>query len=876
MQAKTIQQPIAPVNYNLHFDVKLGENKDKSSIYTCNETITLKITQPTQTISLHAKGLKITDVSVNSEGKMHIAKQLKIDEENELIVLDFGIKINHGIAKLSLNFSGNLNNNLIGFYTSNYPGKDGSPKMLASTHLEPAHAREVFPCIDEPEAKATFDVSVTADKRFDVTSNTPEIKRENLPNKKKRVTFETSPKMSTYLLYLGVGEFEYLEDELENEGRDENNKDDDDDDKNKENDTNSSNVAVRIITVQGKSQYGRFALEAAKKFLKFYEDYFGIRYPLKKLDLIAVPDFEAGAMENWGAITFREDALLYYPGTSSIADKEWIAQVIAHELVHQWFGNLVTMRWWNDLWLNESFADYMAFKAVDKHYPELEPWSNFLSKNANSAFALDSLKSSHPIDIDVAKPHEVKEVFDAISYSKGGMVLRMLEKYIGEKAFQQGLNEYLSKYSYANAEGKDLWDILGKVSRKPVGRLMQSWLTQTGHPLVDVDFKGNMIKINQKRFLMIDKKEDSARWQIPVLVCDGQKELLNELLTGDSAEYNMQINLLDDSVRLRINPDRAAFCRVKYSKEMFAKIKHEIELGKLSAIDIWAIHNDLVAMTFSGDVRLKEYLDFVKALKNEKNYLVVIDVLGNLSRLALLCSNEKFAPLIEKEAREFCEPIFERVGWDAKKSEKETDKTIRSAVIGILGRLGNKRILDNAGEMFKNLQAKPENVPGDLRSTVYMLAAWQGDNETYKKILDKYEKGDNETENDRLLSALGSFKDKGLLQKTLKYGLSDKVRMQNLAALVLSVASNPHGKELIWSWIRDNWTELKKRYEGPVMHLTRMISALSVVGDMKIGAQAKELMAKQPCPGTQRAIDQMLERMEINSNFLERARKEFS
>ena len=872
MPAKTIQQPVVPVNYALHFDVKLDDDS-----YSGSEIITLKITQPTNTISLHAKGLKLLDASLNSDGKTYnikeskLSKQIKIDEENEIIVLDFETKINPCNAILTLNFTGKLNNNLVGFYTSNYPGKDGSIKKMASTHLEPAHAREAFPCIDEPEAKATFDVSVTADKRFDVTSNTPEKGNDILSDGRKKVTFETTPKMPTYLLYFGIGEFEYLEDDNEKDKKKEvkNNKD------------NPNDVNIRIITVKGKSEYGKFALEAAKKFLKFYEDYFGISYPLKKLDLIAVPDFEAGAMENWGAITFREDALLYYPGTSSVADKEWIAQVIAHELVHQWFGNLVTMRWWNDLWLNESFADYMAFKAVDKHYPELEPWSSFLAKNANSAFALDSLQSSHPIDIDVAKPHEVKEVFDAISYSKGGMVLRMLEKYIGEKAFQQGLSEYLKKFSYSNAEGRDLWGILEKVSGKQVGKLMQSWLTQTGHPLVDVSIDGNKLKVKQRKFLFLnnDKKGDMPLWNIPISVCDDRKNLLNELLTTSSTEYNLQGNLLDDSVRLRINPDRAAFCRIKFSKDMFNKIIQEIELGKLDATDIWAIHNDLVALTFSGDVKLKEYLDFVKALKNEKSYLVLIDVLGNLSRLTLLCSNERFAQEIENKTREFCEPIFERVGWDARKEEKETDKTLRSAVIGLLGRLGDKEILARSNELFKDLQ-NPQNetkpIPADLKSTVYMLAAFQGDTETYKQIVNRYETGDNETENDRLLSALASFKDKNLLKKTLAYGFSDKVRLQNLAAVILGIASNPNGKELVWPWLRDNWTELKKRYEGPVLHLTRMISALSVTADMKIGEQAKEMMEKEPCPGTQRAIEQMLERMEINSNFMERIRKEFA
>ncbi|MEK6866160.1 MAG: M1 family metallopeptidase, partial [Thermoproteota archaeon] len=332
---------------------------------------------------------------------------------------------------------------------------------LATSQFEAADARRAFPCWDEPKAKATFDISIIAENKFTAISNMPVTSKKRMKNKT-LYKFAKTPIMSTYLIYLGVGEFEYLTSKI-------------------------GKIQVRVITTKGNKSKGKYSLELGKKLLSSYEKYFGIKYPLPKLDLIAIPDFASGAMENWGAITFRETILLYDPKTSSTRTKQYIAEVISHEIAHQWFGNLVTMKWWNDLWLNESFATFMATKFVDKFYPEWDLWNQFVEDAMNTAMGLDSLKNTHPIDVKVNSTSEIREIFDAISYDKGGCVLRMLEHYVGESNFQKGLKQYLADFKYKNAEGQDLWDAIGKISKMPVRAMVLTWLKQPGFPVVEIE-----------------------------------------------------------------------------------------------------------------------------------------------------------------------------------------------------------------------------------------------------------------------------------------------------------------------------------------------------------------------------------------------------
>ncbi len=417
---------VVPINYSLSFDVDLKKFK-----FSGKEIIELKVKGSVSEIILNAVDLEIKHATLSYK-KRSLKPKIKLEPEKEIIALKFGEKI-RGPAKLMIEFSGKLNDNLLGFYRSKFI-ENKKEKYLATTQFEAPYARRCFPCFDEPQYKATFDVTLKLDGKLRAISNMP-IEEQYREGNKKIVKFYRTPQMSTYLLYLGVGEFEFLEDKL-------------------------GKIVIRIVTTPGKKNQAKFALELTKKFLSYFQEYSGIKYPLPKLDMIALPDFAAGAMENWGAITFRELYLLFDPKMTSTAVKKRIAMIIAHELWHQWSGNLVTMKWWNDLWLNESFATFMSYKAVDNFFPEWDMWEDFIGDETESALEDDCIKATHPIEVEVKNPNQIEEIFDVISYSKGGSILRMLEGYVGEEIFRKGVSKYLSDNKYGNATSEDLWDSL--------------------------------------------------------------------------------------------------------------------------------------------------------------------------------------------------------------------------------------------------------------------------------------------------------------------------------------------------------------------------------------------------------------------------------
>jgi tricorn protease interacting factor F2/3 len=461
---------VKPLNYELFFEPDLTNFN-----FHGKEKIDLKITKQTKEIILNSSNLDIKNVKLMYKSEI-LNPEIEIDEKSERAYLKFGKKLSKGFGQLTLEFSGKLKDDLVGLYRSEYTTPDGSEKYMATTQFEATYARRAFPCFDEPDKKASFELSVKIDKNLQAISNMPIIEEIEEGNKK-YVKFDKTLPMSTYLLYLGVGEFEFLEDKFDD-------------------------ILLRVATTPGKKGQGKFALDLAKKFLSFYQEYSGIKYPLPKLDLVAIPDFAAGAMENWGAITFREVLLLFDPKKSSTPIKKNIAEVIAHELWHQWSGNLVTMKWWNDLWLNESFATYMAYKAVDNFFPEWRMVESFIYQKP---FSSDSLRSTHPIEVEIKSPNEIEEIFDEISYEKGGSVLQMIEGYLGEENFRKGVSYFLSRYKYSSATSKDFWNSLSKLSDKPVKKIMESWVRQAGYPLVEATLKGSKLHLKQKRFLYEEK-----------------------------------------------------------------------------------------------------------------------------------------------------------------------------------------------------------------------------------------------------------------------------------------------------------------------------------------------------------------------------------
>jgi len=828
---------VTPINYELIFEPDL-----KKFTFNGTELISINCTKPTNTITMNCAEIKIESCQVNVAGK-NIKSTPKINEKKEELEIKLDQKIK-GKATISLKFEGVLNDRLLGFYRSQY--KQGNKtKYLATTQFEAADARRAFPCWDEPEAKATFEISIIADNKFTAISNMPVKSKKKLEGKT-LYKFGKTPIVSTYLIYLGVGEFEYLTGKI-------------------------GKVQIRVVTTRGNKSKGKFSLELGKKLLTSYEKYFGIKYPLPKLDLIAVPDFAAGAMENWGAITFRETILLYDPKTSSTRTKQYIAEVISHEIAHMWFGNLVTMKWWNDLWLNESFATFMATKFVDKFYPEWDLWNQFIEDAMNVAMALDSLKTTHPIDVKVNSPAEVREIFDAISYDKGGCVLRMLENYVGEPNFRKGLKRYLSDFKYKNAEGVDLWNAIGKASRMPVTSMINTWLKQPGFPLVEINQDGNSLKLKQKRYLLEhDKKFSKGLWSIPLSL-----GLENEISKKLFSKKSLSIRLPKNTIGFVANYGRKGFYRVKYDEGILLDLKMLVDEKRIPSIDRWAIQNDLFSLCVSGDEQVKNYLDFSDAYFDEDSFLVSVNVAHNLALLYFRAFDEKFLEEIHEYAVNYFRKILFNVGWDSKKSDKHTDALLRAFVISVLGKMNDEEVTEEALRRYDKFLKSHSSLSPDLVEPICSIAAWNGNTKTHGELTKLYKNAKTMEEKLRFLGAMCGFKDKKLLIKSLDFSQTSEVRSQNMQLPIMKVAANPYGNKVLWPWLKKNWKKINKKVGHGNPLFNRIVASISSVADDSMEKEIIQFFKKNPTPSTERTQAQTLERIRIKSKFLRSMRKEF-
>ena len=826
-----------PINYQLTFEPDL-----KKFVFDGTEIITVSCKKSTNQITMHCAELKIKSCIVKS-GNTIISSIHKTNEKKEELSIRLGEKIK-GTITIILEFQGILNDRLLGFYRSKYE-QNGKTKYLATTQFEAADARRAFPCWDEPESKATFEISIIADNQFTAISNMP-VKSKKKLKTKTLYTFQKTPLVSTYLIYLGVGEFEYLT------GK-------------------AGKIQIRVVTTKGNTSKGKFSLELGKKLLTSYEKYFGIKFPLPKLDLIAVPDFAAGAMENWGAITFRETILLYDPKTSSTRTKQFIAEVISHEIAHMWFGNLVTMKWWNDLWLNESFATFMATKFVDKFYPEWDLWNQFVEDAMNVAMGLDSLKTTHPIDVKVNSPAEIREIFDAISYDKGGCVLRMLENYVGEPNFQKGLKKYLSDFKYKNAKGQDLWDAIGKASNMPVTSMINTWLKQPGFPVVEINQDGSNLKLKQKRYLLeSNKKFSKGLWSIP-LSLGLETETTKKLFSKKS----MSVKLPKNTVGFVVNYGRKGFYRVKYDEGILLDLKMLVDAKRMPAIDRWAIQNDLFSLCVSGDEKVRNYLDFSDAYFDEDSYLASVNVAHNLASLYFRVFDEPFAEEIRGYAINYFRKILSKLGWEPKKTDKHTDALLRAFTISVLGKMDDDDVTDEALKKYKKFLKSPSSLSPDLIETICSIAAWNGNSKTHVELKKLYTNARTMEEKLRFLGAMCGFQDKKLLLKSLDFSQTSEVRSQNMQLPIMKVAANPYGEKVLWPWLKKNWKKINKKVGHGNPLFNRIVASIAGVADDSMEKEIKLFFKNNPTPGTERTQTQTLERIRINSKFLRKMRTEF-
>lgn len=844
---------VRPLKYRITIRPNL-----KSFTFSGEETIDIEVRKPTSQIVLNAAELEIQEAHLIHE-KTIKAEEIRIDEDSETLRLRFYSPIPRGPMQLYLRFTGQLNDRLRGFYRSEYTLSDGTKRIMATTQFEAADARRAFPCWDEPERKAKFEVSGVIPAELTAVSNMPVIRETPHPSGGKVVEFAESPIMSTYLLALIVGEFESIEDQ-------------------------AGKTLVRVWTTPGKENQGRFALDVARKILPFYESYFGVPYPLPKLDLIAIPDFAAGAMENWGAVTFREVALLVDPANSSVATKQRVAVTIAHEIAHMWFGNLVTMQWWNDLWLNEGFASWIQHKAVDYLFPEWEMWNQFVHASLGSALSLDGLKNSHPIEVEVKNPNEISELFDAISYRKGASVIRMLEQYLGEETFRRGLARYFSKHAYGNARTEDLWSALEKISRKSVKAIMDTWTKQTGYPLLKVEEKKSVndrpaLVLSQKRFLYDQdpdqKVRDRTLWKIPLRIKSAvASSPFNTLLEDRKAVVHLPDRNNTRRSWIVVNAGRTGVYRVNYSPEIWQRFHSAIESRELPTAERLGLESDAFAVMRAGYILASDFLSLAQAYVNELEYPVWIDLVTNLGWINNLAAHERYGREFRAFARNLFCPIVTKMGWQPKRGESHLDALLRGIVIQELGHYGEKAILREAKSRFERFLEDAKAVRPDLRSAVLNLAAYAGDGTTYEALRAVDRRATLQEEKVRVHTALTYFTQPELLQKVLELSLSPEVRSQDTISLVAGVGTNPQGGDLAWEFVKAHWGEFDRRYGKGGFLLMRLIeSVTSHFATADKEKEVAEFFHIHPVPSAQRTVQQSLERIRINTRWLIRNRK---
>ena len=822
----------------------------ESFTFAGEEEVTLSVAEATTSIVLNAAELAFSSASVILPDGTTVEGSVSLDEAAERATITLPREVPQGTAKLHLSFTGTLNDQLRGFYRSKYTAADGSTQHLATTQFEATDARRAFPCWDEPSVKAVFDVTLIVDNKHVAISNMPQAGESPLADGKRAVRFQLTPRMSTYLLVFVVGDMTSVQA------------------------TAGNGTLVGVWTTRGKEEQGRFALDNSLRILDYMNDYFGIDYPLPKMDHIAVPDFAAGAMENWGAITYRETALLFDPDNSAAQARQRILEVVAHEMAHMWFGDLVTMEWWDDLWLNESFASWMGDKAVDHLYPEWQMWTQFVSHDTNSALGLDGLRNSHPIEATVNDPSEIRELFDAISYSKGGSVLRMLEDFLGAETFQDGLHRYLTAHQYANARTEHLWAALAEASMKPVTAIMDSWVKQMGYPVLDVDVKrgpsGTVLGFSQQRFLydyLVDDAPDASVWRVPVGVAQAGPTTQSLLMEESTASLTMPA--VPDGGWIKVNAGQTGFFRVSYPEAEWERLRDAVASLALPPADRLGLQNDAYALMRAGRLPATVFLSMAGAFVDEPEAPVWGDLAANLRGLEGLLLDAPYAERYREFARGVFSKIVASVGWDAKPGEQHLDAILRSTVLGQAGGYGDPAVLTEAGKRFGTYLSDPESLHPDLRAVVFGLVAQQGTRETYDTLWRLEKAADLHEEKMRILGSLTRFPDEKLLQDLLSRSLGDEVRSQDAMAVIVQAAGNKAGRDLTWQFVQDNWQELDRRYGKGGFAIMRIVGTTGAFTTMARHDEVERFFTEHPAPSAARTIQQSLERIRLNAKWLE-------
>jgi tricorn protease interacting factor F2/3 len=818
-------QPIVPIRYGIHLEPDLLNFKFEGH---CE--LYVNALEAITEVTLNILELAIWNCQVRYQDEF-VNCTFTMDPHKETLRIMLPESMS-GQLQLKVDYQGVINDKMAGFYRSHYTHQ-GKTRSIAVTQFEESDARRAFPCMDHPAKKAVFDIAIDIDKDMVAISNSAVKKEELLDSGKKRVVFEQTPKMSTYLVFFGVGDFELT--------------------------CSQKDSRVRTVTLPGMTKYAQFGLDFGRKSLSFSEAYYGIAYPLPKMDLIAIPDFAFGAMENWGAITFRENLLLHYPQVTSKSGEQRICEVIAHEIAHQWFGNLVTPSDWKYLWLNESFATFFGYGVVDNYYPHWNIWEQFLQGTTASAMVRDALIETFAIEIPGGEHVVINTSTAPIIYSKGGSILRQVQGYIGEADFQKGLQYYLKSHAYGCAASHHLWESLEEVSRQPISAMMKSWIEQPGFPVVEVQRENSTIVLRQKRFTYLPNDSDQ-KWRVPITITlfprTGETNRLTTLL--DSTEKRIEIG--NDILAYKVNDRQTGFYRVKYTES-----KNLEELGRrvrdkaLSPEDRWGLQNDLFALAKSGDISLDDYLKFLCHYEREDAYLPLCSIAENLFEAYLLIGGDQRRK-ITSMATPWFEAVLTDIGYEPRPAEKNTVSILRERLIQDCVFYGSDAVVEFARGQFEAF-TRGDSVHPDIIKSVMQAGAFSGDAQVFDWFDQRFRNSEIEQERLNILTALGFFKDDALVRKVQQFVL-DTVPARNKFIPLVTMASNPFANGMMWDWYVFKLREIEQFH--PMLY-ERVVAAIIPVAGIERADEVK-VFFKDYMQKTDKAKDVIklsLEKLEI-------------
>ncbi len=822
---------VTPERYDLRLTPDL-----RAFTFDGEETVAVKVHQATAEVTLNALELEIDAVTAERAGKS-LAARITLEPARERASFHFPEPLEPGDWTLKIRFRGVLNDKLHGFYRSQYVDSAGKTHMLATTQFEATDARRALPCWDEPALKAVFGVTLVVDENLAALSNAGVKSTRPLGHGKKAVVFRDTIRMSTYLLAFIVGEFEATE-------------------------AVDAGTQLRVVHAPGKGALTGWAKQIGAFSLKFFAGYYGIPYPGDKLDLIAIPDFAAGAMENLGAITFRETALLADDRTASRAELERVADVVAHENAHMWFGDLVTMRWWNGIWLNEAFATFMEMLAVDAWKPQWKRWESF-GVSRGAAMAIDALKSTRSIEYTVLSPEDCRSMFDVLTYEKGAAVLRMLEQFLGAEEFRKGISRYLRKHQYANAETGDLWDAIEESTGQPARAMMDTWIFQQGFPVVSAELApdGRSLRLGQRRFFYAPPASPEPQtWHVPIMVraADASGVASHKLLLT-AAETTLELSGKPRWALL--NEGGHGFYRVRYSPELLAALT--ANLNELRPIERFGLVSDTWAATVAGLTPLREFARMARLFRDETDLNVWRALIGAFNYLDMIAPSARRAA-VAAAVRDVAGPAAERLGWSPAPGEDELRGQLRATLIGALGTIGADPALQaKAAELFAAWEADPARADRDLMPALVTILAHCGDAGRYQDFKRRFKSARTPQEEQRYLFSLANFRDLALLERTMEMTLNGEVRTQNAPFLMHSLLYNNVSREAAWDFVRLHWETMVERF--PDSSLPRMCEAINGLLDCQ--AEVEEFFAKHKVRLGGKLIDQHLERLAVAVAF---------